>query len=39
MLIHYVSGEEIEKFVANVKATPAKAKEGLSFLVRKKKKK
>lgn len=39
LLIHYVSGEEIEKYVAGIKATPAKAKEGLSFLVRKKKKK
>ena len=39
LMIRYVSGEEIEKHVAQIAATPAKAKEGLQFLVRKKKKK
>ena len=35
LIINYVSGEEIEKHVASILATPAKAKENLSFLVRK----
>ncbi len=39
LIINYVSGPEIEKIVASILATPAKAKEGLSFLVKKKKKK
>ena len=39
LIINYVSGEEIEKLVAQILATPAKAKESLQFLVRKKKKK
>jgi tripartite-type tricarboxylate transporter receptor subunit TctC len=39
LMIRYVSGEEIEKHVAQIAGTPAKAKEGLQFLVRKKKKK
>ena len=39
LIINYVSGEEIEKFVAEILATPASAKvENLSFLVRKKRK-
>ncbi len=39
LIINYVPGEEIEKFVAEILATPASAKENLSFLVRKSKKK
>ncbi len=39
LIIKYVSGPEIEKHVATLLATPAKAKEALQFLVRKKKKK
>ncbi|MFQ5850090.1 MAG: Bug family tripartite tricarboxylate transporter substrate binding protein [Candidatus Binatia bacterium] len=39
LIINYVSGEEIEKHVATILATPPKAKESLQFLVRKKKKK
>lgn len=38
LLINYVSGEEIDKLVAGIMATPAKAIENLSFLVRKKRK-
>ena len=33
LLITYVPGERIEKKVAKILATPAKAKEKLSFLV------
>jgi tripartite-type tricarboxylate transporter receptor subunit TctC len=33
LLITYVSGEQIEKYVAKILATPAKAKEKLTFLV------
>jgi tripartite-type tricarboxylate transporter receptor subunit TctC len=36
LLITYVSGEEIEKHVATILATPTKAKQKLSFLVPKK---
>ena len=39
LIINYVSGPEIEKYVHQIMNTPAKAKEALSFLVRKKKKK
>jgi len=39
LIINYVSGPEIEKYVDQILNTPAKAKEALSFLVRKKKKK
>jgi hypothetical protein len=39
LIINYVHGKEIDKLVAGVLATPAKAKESLQFLVRKKKKK
>ena len=39
LIINYVSGPEIDKYVAQIQATPAKAKESLGFLVRKKKKK
>lgn len=39
LIINYVSGPEIEKYVHQILNTPAKAKEALSFLVRKKKKK
>jgi len=35
LIINYVSGEEIDKHVAAIMATPAKARENLSFLVRK----
>jgi len=38
LIINYVSGEEIDKRIAQILATPAKAKEGLQFLVRRKKK-
>ena len=38
LLINYVSGEEIDKHVTRIMATPAKAIENLSFLVRKKRK-
>jgi len=34
LLIEYVSPEEIEKHVASILATPAKAKENLQFLIR-----
>jgi len=37
LIINYVSGEQIEKYVADMIATPSGAKENLSFLVRKKK--
>ena len=39
LIINYVSGPEIEKYVHQIMNTPPKAKEALSFLVRKKKKK
>jgi len=39
LIINYVSGPEIEKYIDQIQNTPAKAKEALSFLVRKKKKK
>ncbi len=39
LIINYVSGPQIEKYVVSILNTPAKAKEGLSFLLRKKKKK
>jgi len=39
LIINYVPGEEIEKLVAEILATPTSAKENLSFLVRKSKKK
>ncbi|MEE8074901.1 MAG: hypothetical protein V3T60_04685 [Candidatus Binatia bacterium] len=39
LIINYVSGPQIEKYVSQILNTPAKAKEALSFLVRKKKKK
>jgi tripartite-type tricarboxylate transporter receptor subunit TctC len=35
LIINYVSGEEIDKFVARIMATPPKAIENLQFLVRK----
>ncbi len=35
LIINYVSGEEIDKFVAEILATPTSAKENLAFLVRK----
>ena len=38
LIISYVSGEDIDKHVATILATPAAAKEKLGFLVRKKKK-
>jgi tripartite-type tricarboxylate transporter receptor subunit TctC len=38
LIVNYVSGEEIEKHVATILATPASAKEKLSFLVRKSRK-
>ena len=38
LIINYVSGEQIDKYVADILATPARAKENLSFLVPKKKK-
>jgi len=38
LIINYVSGEEIDTLVAEILATPASAKENLSFLVRKSKK-
>lgn len=38
LIINYVSGEQIEKYVADMIATPSGAKENLSFLVPKKKK-
>jgi len=38
LIINYVSGENIDKYVAAIIGTPASAKENLSFLVRKKKK-
>ena len=38
LFINYVSGEQIEKYVADIIATPAGAKENLAFLVPKKKK-
>lgn len=38
LIINYVSGEQTEKYVADMIATPASAKENLSFLVPKKKK-
>ena len=34
LIINYVTGEEIEKLVAEILATPASAKENLSFLVK-----
>jgi len=39
LIINYVSGEKIDKYVADILGTSAKAKENLSFLVRKSKKK
>jgi len=39
LIINYVSGPQIEKYVTQILNTPAKAKEALSFLVKKKKKK
>ena len=39
LIINYVSGPQIEKYIDQIQNTPAKAKEALSFLVRKKKKK
>ena len=39
LIINYVSGPEIEKYIDQIQNTSAKAKETLSFLVRKKKKK
>ena len=39
LIINYVSGEQIDKYVADILGTSAKAKENLSFLVRKSKKK
>ncbi len=38
LIINYVSGPEIEKYINQIQNTPANAKEALSFLVRKKKK-
>ncbi len=38
LIINYVSGPEIEKYIDQIQNTSAKAKEALSFLVRKKKK-
>lgn len=37
LTVDYVSGEEVEKFVAEIYAIPAQVKERLSFTVRKKK--
>ena len=37
LTIDYVSGEEVEKFVAEIYAIPAQVKERLSLTVRKKK--
>lgn len=37
LTVEYVSGEEVEKFVAEIYAIPAQVKERLSFTVRKKK--
>ena len=39
LIINYVSGPQIEKYVSQILNTPAKAKESLQFLVKKKKKK
>ena len=38
LIVNYVSGQQIEKYVADMIATPAGAKENLAFLVPKKKK-
>jgi len=38
LIINYVSGPQIEKYIDQIQNTSAKAKEALSFLVRKKKK-
>ena len=39
LIINYVSGEEIERFVDQILAISPKAKERLQFLIHKKKKK
>jgi hypothetical protein len=36
LTVDYVSGEEVEKFVADIYAIPAQVKERLSFTIRKK---